>query len=92
MHECLINAVGGNDDLVAIPSDPFYEISDVRVHNLDIPVAPAAVTYPETADHVAGIVACAAEANVKVQPRSGGHSYANYCKRHHIYSNHFKLV
>ncbi|KAK2767565.1 hypothetical protein FQN54_003723 [Arachnomyces sp. PD_36] len=79
VHDCLVNAVGGNEDLLAFSNNPLYQISDVHPYNLDIPLTPAAVTYPETAEHVAGIVKCAAEADLKVQARSGGHSYANYC-------------
>lgn len=81
VHDCLVNAVGGNEALLASADDPLYQISDVRPYNLDIPVTPAAVTYPETAAHVAGIVKCAAEAQLKVQARSGGHSYGNYCMK-----------
>jgi FAD/FMN-containing dehydrogenases len=41
-------------------------------------VIPVAITYPRTTEQVAGIVSCAVENGYKVQPRSGGHSYANY--------------
>lgn len=81
VHDCLVDAVGGNEGLLAFSSDPLYQLTDVHPYNLDIPITPAAVTYPETPEHVAGIVKCAAGAQLKVQPRSGGHSYANYCKR-----------
>ncbi|KAF2459934.1 hypothetical protein BDY21DRAFT_281402 [Lineolata rhizophorae] len=78
LGECLLDAVGGNEDLVAFPDKPLYQLTDVKPYNLDIPVEPAAVTYPETSQHVADIIKCASEADVKVQARSGGHSYANY--------------
>lgn len=81
VHDCLVDAVGGSDELLGFSTDPLYQISDVHPYNLDIPITPAAVTYPETAEHVAAIVKCAADAELKVQARSGGHSYANYCKR-----------
>ena len=72
-------ALGGNSDLYAFPGDPFYEVENVKPYNLAIPIKPAAVTYPKTAAQVAAIIKCAVKANLKIQPRSGGHSYANYC-------------
>jgi FAD/FMN-containing dehydrogenase len=53
--------------------------SAVKPYNWDIPVSPAAVTFPTTTDEVSKVVKCAADSVVKVQARSGGHSYANYC-------------
>ncbi|KAF4543435.1 Oxygen oxidoreductase covalent FAD-binding site [Lasiodiplodia theobromae] len=78
LKSCLTTAVGG-DANVAFPSDLLYQITDVKPYNLDIPVTPAAVTYPDSAEQVAGIIACAAQYDHKVQARSGGHSYGNYC-------------
>ncbi|OCL13266.1 Glucooligosaccharide oxidase [Glonium stellatum] len=75
---CLSNAVSGNNALLAFPNKPLYQLTDVKPYNLDIPVTPAAVTYPQTADHVAAIIKCATKSNLKVQPRCGGHSYGNY--------------
>lgn len=72
-------ALGGDDDLYAVPGKPFYQIEYVKPYNLSIPIKPAAVTYPKTTAQVAAIIKCAVEANLKVQARSGGHSYANYC-------------
>lgn len=76
-QQCLLNAVG-NSSNVAFPDALLYETVDVNPYNLDYPVTPAAVTFPETAEQVAAIVQCAANADVKVQAKSGGHSYANY--------------
>ncbi|KAH7559503.1 hypothetical protein BM1_04440 [Bipolaris maydis] len=76
IHQCLINAVGDNN--VAFKGDPLYQINNVKPYNLDIPITPTAVTYPSTADQVAAIVKCAAESNLPVQSRSGGHSFGNY--------------
>jgi FAD/FMN-containing dehydrogenase len=78
IQQCLTGAVGGNQALLAYKDTPFYQVAHVKAYNLDIPVTPAAVTYPQTAEHVAAIVKCAADNNLKVQPRCGGHSYANY--------------
>lgn len=79
LSSCLVEAVGGDITLVALPEKPFYEQLDARPYNLNFPITPAAVTYPKSADQIAQIVKCAATNNVKVQARSGGHSYANYC-------------
>jgi hypothetical protein len=79
-QQCLLNAVGNDASLVAFPTALLYETVDVNPYNLDYPVTPAAVTFPESADQVAAIVKCAVDADVKVQAKSGGHSYANYGK------------
>lgn len=50
------------------------------MYNTDIPITPAAVVRPSTSDQVADAIKCAVESSVKVQPRGGGHSYANYCE------------
>ncbi|KAJ5133988.1 FAD linked oxidase N-terminal [Penicillium atrosanguineum] len=63
---------------VAFPGDPFYQISDVKVYNLNIPITPAAVTFPTSSQQVAAIVKCAADNGYHVQAKSGGHSYGNY--------------
>lgn len=77
---CLLNAVGGNPLLVAYPViTPLYETADVQPYNLNFPIVPAAVTFPETAEQVSAIVQCAAKGGYKVQAKSGGHSYGNYC-------------
>ena len=61
------------------PDDLFYHFEYVKPYNLDVPVNPAAVTYPRTVEQVSTIVEFAATHNFKVQARSGGHSYGNYC-------------
>lgn len=78
VQKCLVDAVGGDKALLAYKDTPLYQLSHVKPYNLDIPVTPAAVTYPKSAEHVAAIVKCAADNDLKVQPRGGGHSYANY--------------
>lgn len=82
VSKCLSSAVGGNTKLLAYKETPLYQIQHVKPYNLDINITPAAVTYPQTAEHVAAIVKCAADNNLKVQPRCGGHSYANYGNKH----------
>lgn len=78
VQKCLESAVGGNKDLLALKNTPLFQLSHVKPYNLGISVTPAAVTYPETTEHVSAIVKCAVDNKLKVQPRSGGHSYANY--------------
>ncbi|KAL7620054.1 hypothetical protein AAE478_010603 [Parahypoxylon ruwenzoriense] len=47
-------------------------------YNLRLPVAPAAVVVPDNIQHVCDAVIGADHHGFKVQPRSGGHSYASY--------------
>jgi FAD/FMN-containing dehydrogenase len=72
-------ALGNDRDLYAFPGKPFFALRDVKLYNLSYPVKPAAVVYPRTAAEVAAVIKCAVDAGLKVQARSGGHSYANYC-------------
>ncbi|KAJ7118607.1 hypothetical protein C8R46DRAFT_1260938 [Mycena filopes] len=75
---CLNNVFASNKGGVSYPQDILYQFSYVKPYNTDIPITPAAVTRPSTAEDVAQIVQCAVASAVKVQPRSGGHSYGNY--------------
>ena len=75
---CLLHALGGNSRLVFFPDYPFYEQIIVKPFNLNFPVTPAAVAFPETSEQVAAIVRCAADGGYKVQAKSGGHSYGNF--------------
>ncbi|KAI0411047.1 hypothetical protein F5X98DRAFT_65093 [Xylaria grammica] len=75
---CLNAVCNGRTDCVAYPNNALYQVSWVSRYNLDLPVTPIAVTRPQTAQDVSAFVKCAATNNVKVQPKSGGHSYANY--------------
>ncbi|KAJ7825391.1 hypothetical protein B0H14DRAFT_3468579 [Mycena olivaceomarginata] len=78
LQVCLNNVFASNTGGVSYPQDFLYQFSDVKPYNTAISVTPAAVTRPKTADDVAKIVQCAAASSVKVQARSGGHSYGNY--------------
>jgi FAD binding domain len=73
---CLRSSIPSS--LVALPSKWDYYLVDVTPYNLNIPVSPSAVTYPQTTAHVQAIVKCAAKYNYQVQTKSGGHSYGNY--------------
>ncbi|KAJ5710986.1 FAD linked oxidase N-terminal [Penicillium malachiteum] len=74
---CLRDALaeGGS---VAFPDALLYQAVDVNRYNLNIPVTPAAVTFPTSSKQVASIVKCASDNGYPVQARSGGHSYGNY--------------
>lgn len=78
LKKCLQYALTDSGS-VAFPGDLFYQ-QEVNRYNLNIPVTPAALTYPISSDQVAAIVKCAADNNYPVQSRSGGHSYGNYCE------------
>ena len=77
LQDCL-NAVLTDATLRTFPQDLDY-FSKINAYNLDYPVYPAAIVRPTTVEEVSAAVKCAVKAGVKVQPRSGGHSYANYC-------------
>ncbi|KAF2016725.1 Glucooligosaccharide oxidase [Aaosphaeria arxii CBS 175.79] len=46
--------------------------------NLALPYKPIAIVLPNTSKHVQDAVKCASNSNVKVQAKSGGHSYASF--------------
>jgi FAD/FMN-containing dehydrogenase len=75
---CLLAAVAGDTTRVAFPSNPFYRIIAPQPYNLDFPVQPAAVTFPNSSVEIEKLVRCATQGGLKVQARSGGHSYGNY--------------
>ncbi|KAJ9650001.1 hypothetical protein H2198_010682 [Neophaeococcomyces mojaviensis] len=78
LQHCLNAVFSHNLAGVSYPSNPLYQLVYVKPYNLDDRVTPAAVTRPSNSQQVADIVKCAVASNVKVQPRSGGHSYANF--------------
>ena len=49
-----------------------------QTFNLRLQYTPAAIALPTTEQHVSDAVVCALNAGIKVQARSGGHSYASY--------------
>jgi hypothetical protein len=75
---CLKAAAGGDSSRVAFP-DIFFDFLHVKRYNLYYNVKPAAVTYPLNANEVGALVKCGAQNNIKVQARSGGHSFGDYC-------------
>ena len=80
LQACLADVFSGHSSGVAFPSNPLYQLQYVKPYNLDIPVTPAAVTRPTDAAQISSILQCATKYDVKVQPKSGGHSYGNYGK------------
>lgn len=78
VHKCLLSAVNSNSAHVSFQNDLLHGVTAVHEFNLNFPVTPAAVTFPETSEQVAAIVKCAAEYEYKVQARSGGHSFGNH--------------
>lgn len=78
LESCLANALTSRADF-SLPKDPFYQLSAVKPYNTAFSITPAAVTRPRSSDEVAAVVKCAADQGLKVQPRSGGHNYANFC-------------
>lgn len=77
LQSCLNAVCNGRTDCVAYPSTFLYQVNWVDRYNLAIPVEPIAVVRPQNTQDVSGFVKCAADNNVKVQAKSGGHSYAN---------------
>ena len=77
LQDCL-DAVFTDASFRTFPQDANY-FSKINPYNLDYLVYPAAIVRPTTVEEVSAAVRCAVKASVKVQPRSGGHSYANYC-------------
>lgn len=78
LRTCLRSVCAGKNDCVAFPGDPGYHMYWVKPYNLAIDITPAAVVRPRTTQQVANVVKCALASKVKVQARSGGHSFANY--------------
>ncbi|KAK1749355.1 glucooligosaccharide oxidase [Echria macrotheca] len=52
--------------------------NDVNPFNQRLPYTPVAIAVPTTTDHIAAAVSCAVKVGVKVNPKSGGHSYASF--------------
>ncbi|KAF2740592.1 FAD-binding domain-containing protein [Polyplosphaeria fusca] len=50
----------------------------IKPYNLRLAYKPAVVVVPTTNQHVQDAVVCASQAGLKVQAKSGGHSYASY--------------
>jgi len=51
---------------------------DVAPFNQRVPYTPVAIVVPSAVAHVQAAVSCAAKVGVKVNAKSGGHSYASF--------------
>jgi hypothetical protein len=78
--QCLQAALSNDTNTWTLPDDPMFLQGDVHPYNLNYNTVPAAITFPKSQEQVSGIVKCAHAADIAVQARSGGHSYANYGK------------
>ncbi|KAK0634236.1 hypothetical protein B0T17DRAFT_480391 [Bombardia bombarda] len=81
LQDCLNKICSGRDNCVRYSDDHglfSYFKEWVRPLNLAYITTPAAVIRPKDSAEVSAVVKCAAKHGVKVQARSGGHSYANY--------------
>ena len=47
-------------------------------YNLRLNFTPAAIVYPRTYEDISSVLPCVSDSNVKIQARSGGHSYGSY--------------
>ena len=73
LDDCLAEA----EVPVSAPGTEDYEL-DSAPFNLRTPYTPVAIAVPRTTKHIQDAVRCGVEAGVKVSPKSGGHSYANF--------------
>jgi FAD/FMN-containing dehydrogenase len=79
LQQALSKLFQHNPGAVSYPQDLLYQFKSVKPYNQDIDTTPAAVVRPSNSADVAEVVRCAVASEVKVQARSGGHSYGNYC-------------
>ncbi|KAF2810577.1 FAD-binding domain-containing protein [Mytilinidion resinicola] len=62
---------------ISLASSPnFQQLS--APYNQRLPYTPAVIVIPTTQQHIQDAVVCAGKSNVKVQAKSGGHSYASF--------------
>ncbi|KAK4638794.1 hypothetical protein QC761_704440 [Podospora bellae-mahoneyi] len=78
LQQCIQGVANNRANFAAFAGSPLYQIQWVKPYNLDVSVEPAAVVRPETAQDISDIIKCANANGVKVQAKSGGHSYQNY--------------
>lgn len=58
------------------PSSDFVQLS--KPFNLRLKYTPAVIVLPTTVRHIQDAVVCASQNGIKVQAKSGGHSYASF--------------
>ena len=75
--DTVADCLGAKDVPVSlISSSNFAQLA--QPFNLRLPYTPDVIILPTTTQHVSDAVVCAGTNNVKVQARSGGHSYASF--------------
>ena len=73
----LVDCLGNASVPISLLSSPnFAQLAEP--YNLRLPYTPAVIVLPTTPQHVSDAVKCACSFGVKVQAKSGGHSYASY--------------
>jgi FAD/FMN-containing dehydrogenase len=73
----IADCLGSKNVPVVWPNAPDYaNLSEP--FNLRLAYKPYVIVLPTTNQHVQDAVVCAAKCNIKVQAKSGGHSYASY--------------
>lgn len=73
LSDCLTSK---NVPIRLISSPDFAERA--KPYNLRLAYTPAVIVLPTTVKHVSDAVVCASQKGIKVQAKSGGHSYASY--------------
>lgn len=76
-QQSLFDCLSAHNVPTELISSPDWN-SYVSPYNLRLAYVPAALTLPTTPQQVSDSVTCAAAAGVKVQAKSGGHSYASF--------------
>ncbi|KAH7188219.1 uncharacterized protein B0J16DRAFT_396446 [Fusarium flagelliforme] len=77
IQNCLNSICANRTACVTYPGDPLFTWWS-KPFNLEFLVVPTAIIRPQTANEVAEAVKCATQSGLKVQAKSGGHSYGNY--------------
>ena len=65
-----------NIPISLISSPNFAQLA--QPYNLRLPYTPVVIVLPTTPQHISDAVVCAGKYGVKVQAKSGGHSYASF--------------
>jgi FAD/FMN-containing dehydrogenase len=60
-----------------VSTDPDWSIY-ATTYNIRLPCTPCIIIIPETSQHISDAVVCARQHGIKVQAKSGGHSYASF--------------
>lgn len=76
-RDTVVDCLNSKKLTVIKPSDTNYADYSSS-YNLRLQFKPAAIVVAATNQHVSDAVLCASQYNLKVQPRSGGHSYGSY--------------